>query len=418
MTFTGQLRRAAGKGRQVMRGTLRRARAPVDRTLRARAVAGPPDSGTPGAGPAEAAHLTAVFRAYDRALGRTPDLDGLLTHLPHARAGMGETALAAHLARTPEAGTLPPWWDAEDDDAGFVRRLYREYLGREPDADGLARHCAQLRTRTRRDVAAVLEHSRERVNRVAGKHALQALHQNRVEWIRSLPPARRILDLGGTAMEDRRGALLVMGYPHPFDELTIIELPPADRHDLYKRDTYDDLETPQGPVHYRYRSMCELDDIPDGSYDLVVSGQTFEHITREEGTQLVRDVRRILAPDGAFALDTPNRELTRIQCEELQIDWINPDHEYEYTDTELRELLEGAGWWIDRAVGIGHMPRTHTSGEWWMDELLTRGLTSRIEQSFISAFLARPVSSPRVVDVRSPGRSGRRASPVPAPAAP
>lgn len=335
--------------------------------------------------------LKTVFHAYDRALGRRPDLTGLLDNLRAVRRGVSETELTRRLATSSEARDLPTWWNCDDDDPAFIFRLYREYFDREPDSGGLAHYRRELQNGTTRgEVARQLETSRERVNRAAEDQAMVQFHYSRVEWMKSLPPARRILDLGGTAMDDRRGALLVMGYPHHFDELTIIELPPEDRHDLYKRDEHDDLDTPQGPVHYLYRSMCELDDIPDGSYDLVVSGQTFEHITQEEGRKLLKDVLRIVTPDGAFAIDTPNRALTAIACREAGADWINPDHEYEYTDVELRDLLEDAGWEIDRSVGIGHMPKTAATGEWWLDELLEQGLTSRIGESFTSAFLARP----------------------------
>ena len=373
MPLPEQVRRVAHKGR----------------TLSQRLVSRPATAPTSPA--LDPDHIPVVFGAYQRALGRTPDLAGLLLHLPLVRDGMDEDQLTRQLAGSPEAATLPEWWSVDDDETCFVARLYREYLGREADEAGLAHHRGRLQEGlSRRALAEEFEHSRERVNRANEDQAMVAFHMSRVEWMKSLPPARRILDLGGTSMEDRRGALLVMGYPHHFDELTIIELPPEDRHDIYKRDEHDDLETPQGPVHYLYRSMCDLDDIPDNSYDLVVSGQTFEHITQEEGAKLLRDVLRVVTPDGAFAIDTPNREVTRFPCGEAGVDWINPDHEYEYTDTELRDLLEGAGWRIDRAVGIGHMPRTCATGEWWIDELLNEGLTSRIEESFTSAFLARP----------------------------
>ncbi len=67
----------------------------------------------------------------------------------------------------------------------------------------------------------------------------ESLHRSRCDWVRALPPARRIMDLGGTHLQHEHGALITMGYPYPFDELLVIDLPPDERHRSYNKGACD-----------------------------------------------------------------------------------------------------------------------------------------------------------------------------------
>ena len=110
-----------------------------------------------------------------------------------------------------------------------------------------------------------------------------ALHFSRSLFVRSLPRARRILDLGGTALGSDKGAMVLMGYPYAFDELVVVDLPPDDRNDLYKESVARDVtHTELGPVRYNYHSMSDLAHYASGSFDLVYSGQSIEHVPVEE----------------------------------------------------------------------------------------------------------------------------------------
>jgi predicted SAM-dependent methyltransferase len=75
--------------------------------------------------------------------------------------------------------------------------------------------------------------------------------------------------------------------------------------------------------------MTDLSDIKDNSIDLVVSGQSFEHVAPADGELVLGEVHRVLTPSGLLALDTPNRALTRIQMREEEEKWANPDHKIE-----------------------------------------------------------------------------------------
>ena len=119
----------------------------------------------------------------------------------------------------------------------------------------------------------------------AGLHG--SLHASRCEFIIGLPRARRIVDLGGGHTTDDRGALVALGYPYDFDELVIVDLPPDDRHQLYKSDRFGDGETERGRVRYEYRSMVDLSFADDASVDLVYSGQSIEHVPEAAGDEVL-----------------------------------------------------------------------------------------------------------------------------------
>jgi SAM-dependent methyltransferase len=286
----------------------------------------------------------------------------------------------------------PNWWDSIDDDEAFVREAYQVALGREGDPAGVALHVAKLAEGwTRADVVGALSDSQEAADGPIPRMALEAFHGSRVTWIRSLPPARRILDLGGTCLGDDRGALVAMGYPYQFEDLVIIELPADDRHELYRLPENSAVQTERGPVRYLYRSMTDLADLADGSFDMICSAQTFEHIYPDEGAKLLHDVRRLLAPDGVLALDTPNGAMTSIQAREQGEEFINPDHKVEYTHQQMLALFADAGLRVVREHGIGYLPATAASGTFELTDLVENpGLYADIERSYTLAYLATP----------------------------
>jgi 2-polyprenyl-3-methyl-5-hydroxy-6-metoxy-1,4-benzoquinol methylase len=65
-------------------------------------------------------------------------------------------------------------------------------------------------------------------------------------------------------------------------------------------------------------------------FDVIVSTEFIEHITREELEPFIAEVKRLLKPEGIFIGSTPNKWLPT----------TNPFHLYEYTLEELREIFE------------------------------------------------------------------------------
>ena len=185
-----------------------------------------------------------------------------------------------------------------------------------------------------------------------------------------------------------------MGYPYPFEEIVIVDLPSEDRHELYRDgQTQTTVDVPGGRVAYRYHSMTDLSSYPSGSFDMVYSGESIEHITRAEAEQVLREARRVLKPGGVLALDTPNANLTRLQQEAF----IDPDHKYEYRHAEMAAMLRGNGFVIERAMGINYGGESVARGVYDPNELATkRGLFDDIEDCYLLAYVCRKPHRPTV----------------------
>ncbi|HEX3461408.1 MAG TPA: methyltransferase domain-containing protein [Acidimicrobiales bacterium] len=245
--------------------------------------------------------------------------------------------------------------------AQAVRMVYNVLLRREPDPTGFRDLTTAMAAGLSHDdvMDRVRCSSEYRTQVPVGVNSLHSsLHASRCEFIISLPPARRIIDLGGGHTIDPRVALVVLGYPYDFDELVVVDLPPDDRHPLYHSERFGAGDTERGKVRYEYRSMADLSFAADNSVDLIYSGQSIEHVTPADGDIVLGEALRVLKPGGHLAIDTPNGKVCRLQ----QDAFIDPDHKVEYTLAELRAKVSGAGFevvaerglnWGGAAVGRG-----------------------------------------------------------------
>ena len=111
-----------------------------------------------------------------------------------------------------------------------------------------------------------------------------------------------------------------------------------------------------GAWHYRF----DLNDAQDrtrwrtdmGPYDIVVLAEVLEHLHTAPELVLAY-LGQLIAPRGLLLLQTPNAVALRKRVrmllgqnpfERLRADRGNPGHFREYTASELRELLDGAGF--------------------------------------------------------------------------
>ncbi len=237
-----------------------------------------------------------------------------------------------------------------------VRMAFNVILDREPDAVGGADYTQKLASGelSRHGVAEALAHSEEFRCRVPIGNVLLSMHVSRSDFVSGLPRAARILDLGGTHQGLPDGALVHLGYPYPFERLVVVDLPVEERDEIYQGGSSGEpVLSELGPVEFAFHSMVDLGRYGDGSFDLVYSGQSIEHVTEAQGEQVAREAFRVLAPGGWICLDTPNGPLWRLRSDEP----MNHDHKIEYSAGQLVALLERVGFVVSECKGLNLMRR-------------------------------------------------------------
>ena len=283
-------------------------------------------------------------------------------------------------------------WDIRDAlPERFVRAAFQTILRRDPDPNGLQNYVTVLEEQkmTTDGVLDELLTSMELRVGVPYQNILRSLHQSRCDFVRMLPRAARILDLGGTDQAEDAGALVSMGYPYQFERLTIVDLPDGERHELYGYlASSETVGSRCGPVQYRYHSMVDLSPYPDASFELVFSGETIEHVTEDEAEKMLAEVRRVLVPGGWFCLDTPNRRVTALQ---LGADVLsNPDHKLEYTHEQLSALLRDAGFDIVGAYGLGLADESLAKADFDTAEVAAKhGVYAEAADCYLLAYMCR-----------------------------
>jgi SAM-dependent methyltransferase len=276
--------------------------------------------------------------------------------------------------------------------AKLVWTGFRLAFNRRPDPHAEKEYTAALVTGKLSPAEFLTELTKSAEYRVYGRPAtdpLSSLHAARVQLVKSLPKADVIVDLGGGTVQPV-GALVLMGYPYPFRTLTIVEPPAVDRHDIYKNVAPGDVrrvDTGRGEVNYLYSSMADLSAIPSGSVDMVFSGESIEHVTREDCEKVLAETRRVLKPTGWFCFDTPNRAVTRVQVGDDLL--INPDHKYEYTHQEMVELLTRHGFDITEQKGITWCPSARKGPFEVTDLIANIGLYDAIEECYLLYYRCR-----------------------------
>ncbi len=212
---------------------------------------------------------------------------------------------------------------------------------------------------------------------------LHLIHAARVKLVSTmLPPADMIVDLGGA-----NGNIYDLGYRHPFTEVTVVDLPPALRCEMYRSLKMEARQVGSGRIRVLYSDMTDMGTIRGGSIGMVWMGQAIEHITEQDSFRLYREVLRVLRNGGHFCLDTPNRNITAIHTVEAGGGWIHPEHKVEYSPSHLRNNLESAGFRIQNQLGICEMVRTWQSKRFDYTDFVTgAGLSSSVDSSYIQYY--------------------------------
>ena len=229
-------------------------------------------------------------------------------------------------------------------------------LRRDPDPGGLQNYLTVLEERRRSRPTVCSTRSSRRWScalDVPYRNTLRSLHQSRCDFVRMLPRAPRILDLGGTDQADDAGALVSMGYPYHFELLTIVDLPGGDRHELYGfMASSETVGSRCGPVQYRYHSMVDLSAYPDARVRPRLQWPDHRAHHRGRGAEDARrgPARASCRVDGS-ASTPPTGASPR--CNSGADVLSNPDHKLEYTHEHLSGLLRDAGFEVVGAYGLG-----------------------------------------------------------------
>ncbi len=150
------------------------------------------------------------------------------------------------------------------------------------------------------------------------------------------------------------------------------------------------LESSEFGETYDFRCTCfdaEKDRFPypDNSFDLVTWCEVIEHLT-ENPVHALAEIHRVLKPGGALVLSTPNASRADSIANflagrniydpyHLGAPLKGSRHSREYTLPELRELLEGCGYAIDRIADIDiYEPesRNRRAFRWLMNKVVAR----------------------------------------------
>ncbi len=273
----------------------------------------------------------------------------------------------------------------------FVRAAYQIILRRPGDPAGVRNYVEHLRNGTLTP-AGVLDEmltSMELRQNVPYRNRLRSLHLSRCDFVRMLPRASRILDLGGTDQDNATGSLVSMGYPYDFESLIIVDLPHDDRHDLY---THSERRRARAITARAGRVPVSLDGRPVGvrgrDASTSSSAARASSTSREaEAHTMLAEVRRVLAPGGWFCLDTPNRRATAV---DLGDDFSNPDHKIEYTDAQLAQMLVDAGFTIEARYGLSYVGESLAKGEFDPEEVArNHGVYADIDACYLLAYICR-----------------------------
>lgn len=96
-----------------------------------------------------------------------------------------------------------------------------------------------------------------------------------------------------------------------------------------------------GNVVFMKCTLPPMTSLPSDHFDAIVCYQFIEHI-REDIT-LLKDIRRVLKPNGRLYLSTPNALMTLSR---------NPWHIREYTPQQLKDVIEEAGLTLKKDLGV------------------------------------------------------------------
>jgi len=267
-----------------------------------------------------------------------------------------------------------------------IRLAYWLILHRAPDPAGFQHYRAHIKRQNlpKAFIFEALASSPEY------KKSLDPLAYARTALVQRLPHANVIVDFGGSTKHMKEGALYAMGYQQKWKKLFIVDLPSESRDEQWRPNGDEPMivDTPNGPVEHVRGSMVDRTIFKaTGFADMVWSGNAIEHISETEADDFLENVYDVLKQDGAFHLDTPNRNVTRLQFPDR---YTNSDHQIEYTHHQLSEKLKQHGFVVEERIGVLDCSKWVRSGEFKGDQLPScPDFTDNIENGYFLYYKCR-----------------------------
>ncbi len=120
-------------------------------------------------------------------------------------------------------------------------------------------------------------------------------------------------------------------------------------------------------VEWIAETVGNMQTVESNTVDLVFSGQNIEHLLVPEIIGFLMEASRVLRSDGLLVVDSPNRVVTSKAGD------AHPEHVIEFTASEIRSLLEAAGFEVVKVEGLFVCSDPQT-GEWLSLGVETVGL--------------------------------------------
>ena len=134
----------------------------------------------------------------------------------------------------------------------------------------------------------------------------------------------------------------------------VVDLPVEERDEIYQGGSSGEAVVSElGPVEFAFHSMVDLGRYEDGSFDLVYSGQSIEHVTEAQGEQVV--TRGVPRPVARWVVLPRHAQRARLAAAVGRADEPRPQ------DRVQREpagrALERAGFAVSECKGLNLMQR-------------------------------------------------------------
>ena len=137
-------------------------------------------------------------------------------------------------------------------------------------------------------------------------------------------------------------------------------------------------------IEFIHRSFVDLSALKSESFDMIVSGQTIEHVSKADAIHIFKEAWRLLKPGGVFCLDTPNRLITKLVSPK---GFIHPEHQYEYDPKELAAIGAAIGFVVEQQLAVSPMPKSAQTQCFDYDELVRSTSFSQDVETGFSFYL-------------------------------